>query len=359
MKRQLILEDGTVFVGEAFGSTNETTGEVTFTTGMTGYQETITNPGSAGTIVTFTYPLIGNAGINRDDFEAIKPWVQGIVVKEACFYPSNFRSEQTLDDYLKEYKIPGIANIDTRKLTRLIRKKGTLKGRICSIEASVDEVVEELKATNLPTDQVKQVSTKDPYVSPGRGHRVVLVDYGMKHGLLRELIKRQCDIVVVPYNTKAEEILRLSPDGILLSNGPGNPLDIEESIHAVKQLLGKVPLFGIGLGHQVLAIAAGAKIDKMKFGHHGGNAVQTLSTGRVNMTSQGHQYVVVKESIEQSGFEVTHLSLNDQSIEGLRHKEYPAFSVQFHPEASPGSEDENEIFDQFIALIENTKKEGM
>ncbi|WP_062197793.1 carbamoyl phosphate synthase small subunit [Massilibacterium senegalense] len=359
MKRQLILEDGSFFVGEAFGSSTEVTGEVIFSTGMTGYQETITNPGALGTIVTFTYPLIGNYGINRDDFEAIKPWVQGVVVKEVCTHPSNFRSEKTLDEYLKEYDIPGIANIDTRKLTRLIRDKGTLKGRICSADVSVEEVVEELKATNLPTDQVKQVSTKDPYVSPGRGHRVVMVDYGMKHGLLRELIKRQCDIVVVPYDTTAEEILRLSPDGILLSNGPGNPKDIQDSIEAVKALLGKVPVFGIGLGHQVLALAAGADTEKMKHGHNGGNAVKVVATGKVDITSQAHGYVVTTNSVTKTDLEVTHVSLNDETIEGLRHTKYPAFSVQFHPEASPGAEDANGVFDQFITLIENTKKEGM
>lgn len=359
MKRQLILEDGTVFVGEAFGSSTEVTGEVIFSTGMTGYQETITNPGALGIIVTFTYPLIGNYGINRDDFEAIKPWVQGVVVKEVCTHPSNFRSEKTLDEYLKEYDIPGIANIDTRKLTRLIRDKGTLKGRICSTDVSVEEVVEELKATNLPSDQVKQVSTKDPYVSPGRGYRVVMVDYGMKHGLLRELIKRQCDIVVVPYDTSAEEILRLSPDGILLSNGPGNPKDIQDSIETVKALLGKAPVFGIGLGHQVLALASGADTEKMKHGHNGGNAVKVLATGKVDITSQAHGYVVTKDSVAKTDLEVTHVSLNDETIEGLRHTKYPAFSVQFHPEASPGAEDANSMFDQFITLIENSKKEGM
>lgn len=359
MKRQLILEDGTVFVGEAFGSSTEVTGEVIFSTGMTGYQETITNPGALGIIVTFTYPLIGNYGINRDDFEAIKPWVQGVVVKEVCTHPSNFRSEKTLDEYLKEYDIPGIANIDTRKLTRLIRDKGTLKGRICSTDVSVEEVVEELKATNLPSDQVKQVSTKDPYVSPGRGYRVVMVDYGMKHGLLRELIKRQCDIVVVPYDTSAEEILRLSPDGILLSNGPGNPKDIQDSIETVKALLGKVPVFGIGLGHQVLALASGADTEKMKHGHNGGNAVKVLATGKVDITSQAHGYVVTKDSVAKTDLEVTHVSLNDETIEGLRHTKYPAFSVQFHPEASPGAEDASSMFDQFITLIENSKKEGM
>lgn len=359
MKRQLILEDGTVFVGEAFGSSTEVTGEVIFFTGMTGYQETITNPGALGIIVTFTYPLIGNYGINRDDFEAIKPWVQGVVVKEVCTHPSNFRSEKTLDEYLKEYDIPGIANIDTRKLTRLIRDKGTLKGRICSTDVSVEEVVEELKATNLPSDQVKQVSTKDPYVSPGRGYRVVMVDYGMKHGLLRELIKRQCDIVVVPYDTSAEEILRLSPDGILLSNGPGNPKDIQDSIETVKALLGKAPVFGIGLGHQVLALASGADTEKMKHGHNGGNAVKVLATGKVDITSQAHGYVVTKDSVAKTDLEVTHVSLNDETIEGLRHTKYPAFSVQFHPEASPGAEDASSMFDQFITLIENSKKEGM
>lgn len=221
MKRQLILEDGTIFIGKAFGSEADTVGEVVFNTGMTGYQEILSDPSYCGQIVTLTYPLIGNYGINRDDFESIQPVVKGFIVKESADYPSNWRSELTLDDYFKRKNIPGISGIDTRKLTRIIREHGTLKGSICSIDRDPAEVVASLRSTELPTDQVSQVSTKNPYPSPGRGKRVVLVDYGMKHGILRELNKRDCDVIVVPYNTSAEEILQLRPDGIMLSNGPG------------------------------------------------------------------------------------------------------------------------------------------
>jgi carbamoyl-phosphate synthase small subunit len=242
MKAQLILEDGTIFIGEGFGSHMDTIGEVVFNTGMTGYQEILSDPSYCGQIVMLTYPLIGNYGINRDDFETINPAVKGFIVKEATEFPSNWRSEFTLDEYFKMKKIPGIAGIDTRKLTKIIRKSGTLKGAICSIESDPNEVISKLRQTKLPIDQVRRVSTKNSYPSPGRGKRIVLVDFGMKHGILRELNKRNCDVVVVPYHTTAEEIIQLRPDGIMLSNGPGDPKDVPEAIHMIKQLLGLVPI---------------------------------------------------------------------------------------------------------------------
>lgn len=359
MKKQLVLEDGTIFVGEGFGSDKNTTGEVVFNTGMTGYQEILSDPSYCGQIVTLTYPLIGNYGINRDDFESISPAIQGFIVKEAADYPSNWRNEISLNDYFKSKNIPGIAGIDTRKLTRIIRQHGTLKGTICSIDENVDAVIERLRATRLRNDQVKQVSTKTPYPSPGRGKRVVLVDFGMKHGILRELNKRDCDVIVVPYNTTVEEILNLSPDGVMLSNGPGDPKDVVEAIEMIRGVLGKVPLFGICLGHQLFALACGADTKKMKFGHRGSNhPVKDLKTGKVALTSQNHGFTVEKDSIQNTRLEVTHIALNDGTIEGLKHKDVPAFTVQYHPEASPGPEDANNLFDEFLSMIETEESRG-
>ncbi|MDP4085384.1 MAG: carbamoyl phosphate synthase small subunit [Bacillota bacterium] len=358
MKRQLILEDGTTFIGNGFGSETEMIGEVVFNTGMTGYQEILSDPSYCGQIVTLTYPLIGNYGINRDDFESITPAVRGLIVKEAADFPSNWRSEYTLDEYLKMKKIPGLAGIDTRKLTRIIRQYGTLKGAICSIEVDAESVIQSLKSKTLPTNQVWEVSTKNPYPSPGRGKRIVLVDFGMKHGILRELNQRDCDVIVVPYNTTAEEILQLSPDGIMLSNGPGDPKDVPEAIEMLKGILGKVPLFGICLGHQLFALACRANTVKMKFGHRGSNhPVRDLATGKIAITSQNHGYTVEEESIVNTRLKVTHIALNDGTIEGLKHLDYPAFTVQYHPEASPGPEDANNLFEQFMHLIETAKQE--
>jgi carbamoyl-phosphate synthase small subunit len=357
MKRQLILEDGTVFVGMGFGSTELSIGEVVFNTGMTGYQEILSDPSYCGQIVTLTYPLIGNYGINRDDFESINPAISGFIVKEVCEIPSNWRSQFTLDEYFKAKNIPGLAGIDTRKLTRIIRQYGTLKGAICSMDVAVEEVVQKLKNEVLPVNQVEQVSTTNPYPSPGRGDRVVLVDFGMKHGILRELNNRNCDVVVVPYNTTAKEILQLNPDGIMLSNGPGDPKDVPEAIEMIREILGQVPLFGICLGHQLFALACGANTVKMKFGHRGSNhPVKHLPTGKVAITAQNHGYTVEEESLVNTRVEVTHTALNDGTVEGLRHLDYPAFTVQYHPEASPGPEDANELFDEFQSLIERSKK---
>ncbi|KAA9025937.1 glutamine-hydrolyzing carbamoyl-phosphate synthase small subunit [Niallia endozanthoxylica] len=359
MKKKLILEDGTVFIGEAFGSETSCTGEVVFNTGMTGYQEVLSDPSYCGQIVTLTYPLIGNYGINRDDFESITPAISGFIVKETADFPSNWRSEKSLDEYFKLKNIPGISGIDTRKLTRIIRQHGTLKGALCNMSENVDDVLERLRATEVRRDQVKQVSTKTAYPSPGRGRRVVLVDFGMKHGILRELNRRDCDVIVVPYNTKAEEILELSPDGVMLSNGPGDPKDVPEAIEMIQGILGKVPLFGICLGHQLFALACGANTEKMKFGHRGSNhPVKDLATGRVDITSQNHGFTVEEKSIENTRLEVTQIALNDGSIEGLKHKDFPAFTVQYHPEASPGPEDSNNLFQQFLELIETAKQEG-
>lgn len=359
MKRQLILENGTVFVGEGFGAETETIGEVVFNTGMTGYQEVLSDPSYCGQIVTFTYPLIGNYGISRDDFESISPSVGALVVKEACDIASNWRNEQSLDELLKEKNIPGLAGIDTRKLTRLIRQFGTVKGAICGMDVNAADVVNHLTLNSLRRDQVKQVSTPARYASPGRGYRVVVVDFGMKHGILRELTSRGCDCVVVPYDTNAEEILKLCPDGVMLSNGPGDPKDVLEATDMIRGLLGKVALFGICLGHQLFALACGANTEKLTFGHRGSNhPVKDLRTGKVAITSQNHGYTVNHESLIGTDLDITHVALNDQTIEGLRHKKFPAFTVQYHPEASPGPRDANHLFDDFIEMITESKKDG-
>ena len=354
--KQLVLEDGTVFVGDGFGSERETIGEIVFNTGMTGYQEVISDPSYCGQLVTFTYPLIGNYGVNRDDFETVNPAILGVVVKEHCDYPSNFRNEETLDSFLKAKKIPGISGIDTRKLTKIIREHGTMKAMITSTERSVNEVLSILEDTPLATDQVKQVSTVKPYVVPGRGYRVVLMDFGMKHGILREFTKRNCHVTVVPYHTSAEEIERLRPDGIMLSNGPGDPKDVPEAIQTIRQLMGTVPVFGICLGHQLIALASGANTAKMKFGHRGANQpVKDLRTGRTYITSQNHGYSVDPHSLEQTKLQTTQVSLNDDSVEGLEHDDLPVFSVQYHPESSPGPEDTAHLFDEFLQRIEKSQ----
>ncbi|WP_106497685.1 carbamoyl phosphate synthase small subunit [Lentibacillus sp. Marseille-P4043] len=360
LQRQLILEDGTVFIGEGFGSEENTSGEVVFNTGMTGYQEVISDPSYCGQIVLMTYPLVGNYGINRDDFETVTPFIQGFIVKEYCEQPSNFRSDESLNTFLKANDIPGIAGIDTRKLTKIIRQHGTMKGCITSMDEPVEQVIERLRKTPEQTDLVQQTSTIKPYVVPGRGHRIVLVDFGMKHGILRELTKRDCHVTVVPYNYGAENILRLKPDGIMLTNGPGDPKDVPEAIEMIKEIIGKVPLFGICLGHQLLALACGADTEKMKFGHRGANhPVKDLEKGKTYMTSQNHSYAVTNKSINQTDLQITQIALNDHSIEGIRHTVYPAFSVQYHPESSPGPEDTNQLFDDFMQMIEqiNAKNE--
>ena len=327
---------------------------------MTGYQEILSDPSYCGQIVTMTYPLIGNYGINRDDFETIRPAVHGLIVKEAANTPSYWRSMMSLDDLLKERQIPGLQGVDTRKLTRLIRRNGTMKGKLCDMDANPHDVANELKNTAFPIDQVKRVSTAKPYASPGRGFRVVLVDYGMKHGILRELNKRGCDVVVVPYLASAKEILQQHPDGVMLSNGPGNPKDVPEAIETIRHLIGVVPLFGICLGHQLFALASGADTVKMTFGHRGSNhPVKELATGKIAITAQNHGYTVDEASLKHTDLRITHVAINDGTIEGLAHNLAPAFTVQYHPEASPGPEDANSLFEQFIEMMKSAKKEGV
>jgi len=357
MQARLLSEDGTLFVGRSFGSDRESIGEVVFNTGMTGYQEVLSDPSYCGQIVTMTYPLIGNYGINRDDFEAVRPFIHGFVVRDHEEIPSNWRAQFSLGQLLKEYDVPGISGIDTRMLTRKIRHHGTMKGIITTSNKSVEELRELLNSTPLMRDQVARVSTKNVYSSPGEKERIVLVDFGSKSGILRELIKRGCDVVVVPHDTTAEQIRRLHPDGILLSNGPGNPKDVPYAVNMIREVLGEYPLMGICLGHQLFALACGADTEKMKFGHRGGNhPVKDLVSGRCYITSQNHGYTVKEDSIAGTKLVVTHVNNNDKTIEGLRHKEFPAFSVQYHPEAAPGPYDSGYLFDDFLQMVRDFQR---
>ena len=359
MKRQLILEDGTIFIGEAIGSEKETTGEIIFNTSMMGYQEAISDPSNYGQMIVFSFPQIGNYGINRDDFESIQPVIKGIIVKEAAEFPSNWRSNMSLNDFLKAKDIPGIAGIDTRKLVRLIRTKGTMKGVLCGFGESIETHLSRLHAVEILADKVKQVSTVKPYPAPGRGKNVVVIDFGLKHSLLRELTKRGCDVTVVPFKTSADEILSLHPDGVLLSNGPGNPLHVPEAVETIRTLQEHVPVFGIGLGHQLFALANGCQTEKMFAGHRGSSyPVKDVETGKVVFTSQNHGFEVVSGSVDENSLSVTHVELNGGSIEGLAHKEFPSFSVQFEPEGSPGSEDAKYLFDKFLTIMDEQKRKA-
>lgn len=355
MQARLLLEDGILFTGQAFGASSDAYGEVVFTTGVTGYQEVLTDPSYCGYIVTMTYPLIGNYGISRDDFEGVRPYIQGLVVREQELVPSNWRAQYTLDRLLKEYDIPGISGIDTRMLTRKIRQAGTLKGLITTSDAPVEELAERLGAYDVLKDQVARVSTKSMYISPGYGERIVVMDFGCKSSILRELTRRGCDIVVVPYDTTSEQIRRLHPDGILLSNGPGDPKQIPAAIRTISELLGEVPIFGICLGHLLLALACGADTAKLSCGHRGNHPVKELRGNRCYITSQNHSFTVLDSSLAGTGLAVTHINSNDGSIEGLRHERYPVFSVQFHPEAAPGPKDSGYLFDEFLDLVREHK----
>lgn len=357
IQARLLLEDGTLFTGTGFGATGLSAGEVVFNTGITGYQEVLSDPSYCGQIVTMTYPLIGNYGITRDDFEAIRPYVHGFAVRRHEPVPSNWRAEYSLDRLLQEYDVIGISDIDTRMLTRKLRSAGTMRGLLTTGSESVAELAERLGTLDLMRDQVARTSTPHVFSSPGARERIVLVDFGAKSGILRELTKRGCDVVVVPHTATADEIRRLNPDGIQLSNGPGDPKDVPHAVEMIRELLGEYPIFGICLGHQLFALACGADTEKLKFGHRGGNhPVKDLTSGRCYITSQNHGYTVIDETVAGTGLEVTHINNNDKTIEGLKHASKPAFSVQYHPEAAPGPYDSSYLFDDFLEMIRDHKK---
>lgn len=356
MKRYLVLEDGSWYEGEGFGSDSFRIGELVFNTSMTGYQEILTDNSYCGQIVMMTYPLIGNYGINRDDNESVKPSVFGLVIKDYCEEPNNWRCRETLDEYLKRVGIPGIYGLDTRAVTRKIRSLGTLKASFCSSEEEIPALIEKLKKADFLHDQVARVSTKNIYPIPGRGKKVVVMDFGIKMNILRELSNRDCDLLVVPYNTSAEEIMNLHPDGVMLSNGPGDPEDLPEVIETIKKLLPQTVVFGICLGCQLIALASGAKTYKLKFGHRGGNhPVVNLATGKVEITSQNHGFAVDIASLQSTRLEMTHHALNDGSCEGIRHLDLPCFAVQYHPEANAGPQDSRYLFDIFTKMMEENK----
>jgi carbamoyl-phosphate synthase small subunit len=369
----LALEDGRIFRGEGYGASGECSGEVVFTTSLTGYQEIFTDPSYAGQIVVLTNPQIGNYGTNAADAEAKRPYIEGLVVREFSAVSSNWRSEQVADEYLERYNVPVISEIDTRALVRHLRTHGVMRGVISTIDT--DEASLVAKARAIPkmdgTDLASVVSTKDKYewTNPaldalGRGGaavpecdlHVVAYDYGIKSNILHMLGEQGCRVTVVPAKTSAEDTLALAPDGVFLSNGPGDPEPLTYANQTIRELAGRTPIFGICLGHQLIGQALGGRTFKLKFGHHGGNhPVKQLSTGKVEITSQNHNYAVDPDSINQNEVELTHINLNDNTLEGLRHRTMPLLSVQYHPEASPGPHDSHYLFQDFRTMMDEWK----
>lgn len=357
VKAILVLEDGRTFEGVSFGAAGETFGEMVFNTSMSGYQEILTDPSYAGQIVCMTYPLIGNYGVNEDDVESRRPWVEGFVVREASRITSNWRSTESLDDYLKEHDIVGIEHIDTRALVRHIRDKGAMRAGISSVDsdpkALLDRVLAspDMKNRELATTVTIEETFDYPAMDEAKYH-VVAYDFGVKTNSLREFAKFGCRITVVPAGTAAAEVLALKPDGIFLSNGPGDPASMQTVVEEIKKLTeSNVPMFGICLGHQILGQALGGETFKMKFGHRGGNQpIKDLTTGKVEIASHNHGFAVTRESLP-ADVEVTHVNLNDDTVAGLRHKTLPIFSVQYHPESAPGPHDSEYLFERFVELM--------
>ena len=354
MKAYLILEDGTVFEGTSIGSSREVISEIVFNTSMTGYLEVLTDPSYAGQAVVMTYPLIGNYGICREDMESRQAWPDGYIVRELSRIPSNFRSGDTIDHFLKEQDIPGISGIDTRALTKILREKGTMNGMITTNgDYDLEEVKEKIRQYTVK-GVVLKTSVKKPYVLPGDGKKVALLDGGAKDNIARNLNKRGCEVTVYPADTPAEEILKTNPDGIMLSNGPGDPAENVGIIEEVRKLYeSSVPIFAICLGHQLMALATGAKTYKLKYGHRGGNhPVKDLETGRVYITSQNHGYAVDEESLDPSVAVPAFVNVNDKTNEGLKYVGKNIFTVQYHPEACPGPLDSGYLFDRFMRMME-------
>jgi len=393
MKAILALEDGTVFEGESFGATGEQYGEVVFNTSMIGYQEVLTDPSYKCQIVTMTYPLIGNYGVNDEDFESSKPHVQGFVVREYSSYFSNWRATRSLGEFLSSYGIIGIQGVDTRELTKRLRTSGVMKGVISTADLDKESLVAKAKASPglIGLDLVKYVTCQGVYhwdsgeidiyakceeapetevqleldfshPAPAAGagallFKIVAVDSGIKHSILRKLQSHGCDVTVVPASASAEEILSLQPEGIFLANGPGDPEAVPYLVNTVKELMGRKPIFGICLGHQILGLAFGGKSFKLKFGHRGVNQpVKNLITGKVEITSQNHGFCIDKESLKDQPLRLTHINLNDDTLEGMEHEELPIFSVQYHPEASPGPHDADYLFDKFVDIMRKDRE---
>ncbi len=356
---KLILEDGSEYYGYRFGAADERICEVVFNTSMVGYQEIVSDPSYTDQAVVMTYPLIGNYGVNDEDNETRHPSVSALLVGECNDEPSNFRSARSLSDWMKSCGIAGLEGLDTRRLTGSIRDRGSRLGLLTSADTPTEEGVRRIGAYRVPHDAVARVSTKKVRFSPAIGKtvcRVAAIDCGMKENIVRSLNRRGCDVTVFPFDTPAEEIERMNPDGLFLSNGPGDPQDVTPVIGLVRELRGKLPIFGICLGHQMIALAYGAETYKLKFGHRGGNhPVKNLLNGRVEITSQNHSYAVRESSVAGTGLEVTHVNLLDGSVEGLRCERDCVFSVQYHPESAPGPEDSGYLFDLFA---ENMKRFG-
>lgn len=351
----LALEDGRIFRGVSFGASGERFGEIVFNTAMAGYQEIITDPSYKGQIVAMTYPLIGNYGVNDEDAESYKPFVEGFVVKEYSKIASNWRSKETLGDYLKRHDIVAIEGIDTRALTLHIRQAGTLKAALSTVETDEKKLIEKAKASPglIGRDLVKEVIHPKKFDwNPKGKYKVVALDCGIKYQQLKELAKVNCRVSVVPPTTPSKEILALKPDGFFLSNGPGDPAAVQYVVKTAQELIGKLPIFGICLGHQMLGQAFGGKTFKLKFGHHGGNhPVMDLKTRKVAITVQNHGFCVDIDTLNKKEIEITHINLNDQTLEGMRHKKLPVFSVQYHPEAAPGPRDAEYLFGKFVELM--------
>lgn len=354
----LTLEDGTVIYGTGFGAEAEAFGEVVFSTSMTGYAESLTDPSYNGQILMSTYPLIGNYNVHPEWFESDRVWVEGFIVKELCRHPSHWRGIKTVDELLKEFSVPGIADVDTRALTIKIRRHGTMKGGLVTYEdakPNVEELLERVRKqpSISEKDLVRETTRKEitRFESEGR-YKVVLIDCGVKMNIIRSLLRRGVSVIAVPATTGADQIEALEPDGILISNGPGDPAVLTYVHKTVKQLMEKYPMMGICHGNQILALATGAKTFKLKFGHRGGNQpVKDLQTGRVHITSQNHGFAIDPDSLLGTGFKVTKVNCNDGTVEGIDHEELPIFSVQYHPEGSPGPWDNQYLFDRFVEML--------
>lgn len=359
--KKLVFENGEVFIGVGFGADAERVCEVVFNTSMVGYQEILSDCSYNQQFICMTYPLIGNYGLADDDYETKVPCIGGFIVREYNDSLANFRAVKTLAEVMEENGIPGIEGVDTRKITRMIRDQGSMRALLCDETKDTQEALTQIKDMPIPHNQVEMVSCKKRWYARAAGMRynVVAVDCGIKLGIVRSLIERGCNVTVVPYNTSVEEIRALMPDGVFLSNGPGDPDDVPQVVNLVKELQGTVPIFGICLGHQMIALANGCKTYKMKFGHRGGNhPVKNLNTGKVEMTSQNHSYAVDDESIDGSGLSITHINLLDNTVEGLENQTKNVFSVQFHPESNPGPQDSVYLFDKFIHNMENFRRGG-